>query len=188
MRSPTNRSTCAPRRRARSGRIAPNRPPTRWPAAPSKASRSCAAPLARARPRRRRARLGAARSCAASPTRAIPPRRCRRSRRSPSSTSAPTTIASSRALESLRRRDGQGGGARARAARVDLARRGRARRALGALERALADTRWDVRRQAVLALADYGAMSQLFARRGLEHDPLVLAAIASALAGARGER
>ena len=62
------------------------------------------------------------------------------------------------------------------------------RRALGALERALADTRWDVRRQAVLALADYGAMSQLFARRGLEHDPLVLAAIASALAGARGER
>ena len=38
-----------------------------------------------------------------------------------------------------------------------------------------------MRRQAVLALADYGALSQLCARRGLEHDPLVLAAIESAL-------
>ncbi|HXU69025.1 MAG TPA: HEAT repeat domain-containing protein [Polyangia bacterium] len=62
------------------------------------------------------------------------------------------------------------------------------RSALAALERALVDARWDVRRQAVLALADYGAMSQLWARRAHEADPLVLSTIESALAGARGER
>lgn len=62
------------------------------------------------------------------------------------------------------------------------------KKAVAALERALVDTRWDVRRQAVLALADLGAVAALYARRGSEHDPLVLSAIASALAGARGER
>ncbi|MGZ3426985.1 MAG: HEAT repeat domain-containing protein, partial [Polyangia bacterium] len=60
--------------------------------------------------------------------------------------------------------------------------------ALAALERGLADGRWDVRRQAVLALADHGALPVLWARRAHEQDPLVLAAIESALAGARGER
>ncbi len=62
------------------------------------------------------------------------------------------------------------------------------RNALAALERALVDPRWDVRRQAALALADYGALPQLWARRPSEQDPLVLSAIESALAGARGER
>jgi HEAT repeat protein len=62
------------------------------------------------------------------------------------------------------------------------------RNAQAALERALADARWDVRRQAVLALADHGAVAQLWARRAHEQDPLVLSAIESALAGARGER
>jgi HEAT repeat protein len=56
------------------------------------------------------------------------------------------------------------------------------------LERALGDPRWDVRRQAVLALADFGAVAALWARRPHEQDPLVLQAIESALAGARGER
>src|SRR5439155_24097870 len=59
--------------------------------------------------------------------------------------------------------------------------------ALAALERALVDARWDVRRQAALALADYGATAALFARRGREQDPLVLQAIESALdAATRG--
>jgi HEAT repeat protein len=62
------------------------------------------------------------------------------------------------------------------------------RDALAALERTLVDARWDVRRQAVLALADFGALPLLWARRAHEHDPLVLQAIESALAGARGER
>jgi len=61
-------------------------------------------------------------------------------------------------------------------------------RALAALERALVDNRWDVRRQAVLALADFGALPLLYARRAHEHDPLVSSAIDSVLAGARGER
>jgi HEAT repeat protein len=61
-------------------------------------------------------------------------------------------------------------------------------KALAALERSLTDGRWDVRRQVVLALADYGALPLLWARRAQEQDPLVLAAIESALAGARGER
>ncbi|HEX9101100.1 MAG TPA: hypothetical protein VF997_02795, partial [Polyangia bacterium] len=62
------------------------------------------------------------------------------------------------------------------------------KKALVALERALGDPRWDVRRQAVLALADFGAIALLYARRAHELDPLVLSAIDSALAGARGER
>jgi hypothetical protein len=45
-----------------------------------------------------------------------------------------------------------------------------------------------VRRQAVLALADFGAVAPLWAHRANEHDPLVLQAIESALAGVRGER
>ena len=56
--------------------------------------------------------------------------------------------------------------------------------ALAALERALTDPRWDVRRQAALTLADYGALPLLYARRALEHDPLVLEAIESVLEGA----
>jgi hypothetical protein len=57
-----------------------------------------------------------------------------------------------------------------------------------ALERALGDARWDVRRAAVLALADLGAVAVLWTRRSSEQDPLVLQAIESVLAGARGER
>jgi HEAT repeat protein len=59
---------------------------------------------------------------------------------------------------------------------------------LAALERALVDARWDVRRQAVLALAEYGALPLLWARRAHEVDPLVLQAIESSLeaAAARG--
>jgi hypothetical protein len=60
--------------------------------------------------------------------------------------------------------------------------------ALAVLERALVDARWDVRRQAVLALADFGAVAALYTRRPQEQDPLVLSAIDSALAGARGDR
>jgi HEAT repeat protein len=62
------------------------------------------------------------------------------------------------------------------------------KRTLSALERSLVDARWDVRRQAVLALADYGALPLLWARRAHELDPLVLQAIESALeaAAARG--
>ncbi|MCA1663368.1 MAG: HEAT repeat domain-containing protein [Myxococcales bacterium] len=60
--------------------------------------------------------------------------------------------------------------------------------ALAVLERALVDARWDVRRQAVLALADFGAVALLYARRGEEQDALVLSAIDSALAGVRGDR
>jgi HEAT repeat protein len=59
--------------------------------------------------------------------------------------------------------------------------------ALAALERSLLDARWDVRRQAVLALADYGATQLLWSRRAHEHDPLVLQAIEAALGGARGD-
>ncbi|HEX6836166.1 MAG TPA: HEAT repeat domain-containing protein, partial [Polyangia bacterium] len=62
------------------------------------------------------------------------------------------------------------------------------KKAQAALERALVDARWDVRRQAVLALADFGAIALLYTRRSHEHDPLVLSAIDAALAGARGER
>jgi hypothetical protein len=40
----------------------------------------------------------------------------------------------------------------------------------------------------VLALADFGALPLLYARRAHEHDPLVSSAIDSVLAGARGER
>lgn len=53
--------------------------------------------------------------------------------------------------------------------------------ATAALGRALVDARWDVRRQAVLALADYGALPLLYARRAHEQDPLVLSAIATVL-------
>ena len=60
--------------------------------------------------------------------------------------------------------------------------------AQAALERALTDARWDVRRQAALALADYGAVAPLWAWRAHEQDPLVLQAIESALAGLRGDR
>jgi HEAT repeat protein len=56
--------------------------------------------------------------------------------------------------------------------------------ALAALERALVDSRWDVRRQAVLALADFGELKPLLARRGREQDPLVVEAIESAVAAA----
>jgi HEAT repeat protein len=60
--------------------------------------------------------------------------------------------------------------------------------AIAALERALRDSRWDVRRQAVLSLADFGAVAVLWTQRAHEADPLVQQAIESALAGARGDR
>lgn len=61
------------------------------------------------------------------------------------------------------------------------------KRTVSALERSLVDARWDVRRQAVLTLAAYGALPLLFARRAHELDPLVLQAIESSLeAAARG--
>jgi HEAT repeat protein len=53
--------------------------------------------------------------------------------------------------------------------------------AAAALEHALLDTRWDVRRQAALALADHGALPILQLRRAHEQDPLVLEAIEAAL-------
>ncbi|MDB4970869.1 MAG: hypothetical protein JWN44_6558, partial [Myxococcales bacterium] len=71
--------------------------------------------------------------------------------------------------------------ARALAFRAGTAPAASRQAALAALERALVDARWDVRRQAALALADYGALPALFARRGREQDPLVLQAIESAL-------
>jgi HEAT repeat protein len=60
------------------------------------------------------------------------------------------------------------------------------------LARALVDARWDVRRQAVLALADHGAMPLLWARREHEHDSLVRQTIDAVLdqatrAGGRGD-
>jgi len=60
--------------------------------------------------------------------------------------------------------------------------------AVAALERTLVDPRWDVRRQSVLALADFGAVAVLWARRKHEADPLVQQAIESALAGQRSDR
>jgi HEAT repeat protein len=62
------------------------------------------------------------------------------------------------------------------------------RAAVAALERALIDTRWDVRRAAATALAAHGATAALHARRAHEHDPLVLQAIEAALSdeAARG--
>jgi HEAT repeat protein len=55
-----------------------------------------------------------------------------------------------------------------------------------ALEEALEDPRWDVRRQAALALGQHGpdAHPRLYARRGVETDALVLEAIDEALESA----
>jgi HEAT repeat protein len=60
--------------------------------------------------------------------------------------------------------------------------------AVAALERTLVDPRWDVRRQSVLALADFGAVAVLWSRRRDEADPLVQQAIESALAEKRSDR
>jgi HEAT repeat protein len=59
-----------------------------------------------------------------------------------------------------------------------------------ALERALADRRWDVRRAAAKALGEHGpsAHASLYARRIVERDALVLEAIDAALARTLEER
>ena len=156
----------------------------------------------RARRRAAGARVGVARARPASPTEHAAARTLLR------------RVADSRdpaaavpALEALAQLDDRADDARfvARARPRTTARRSRRRRArsalrastspdrvkrdaLAALERALVDPRWDVRRQAVLALADYGAVPLLWARRAHEQDPLVLAAIDRRWRGARGER
>ena len=56
-------------------------------------------------------------------------------------------------------------------------------RCAAALERALADARWDVRRQAVLALADSGAVRRCARAARTEQDPLVLRRSRRAIAG-----
>jgi HEAT repeat protein len=55
-----------------------------------------------------------------------------------------------------------------------------------ALDRALSDRRWDVRRAAAQALGEHGSSAHplLYARRTVERDPLVLEAIDSALGAA----
>jgi HEAT repeat protein len=95
-----------------------------------------------------------------------------------------------RLLAALQAQDGETvkAAARALAARASTSPDLVKQQAIGGLERTLGDPRWDVRRQAVLALADLGAVALLWSRRKHEADPLVLQAIESALAGSRGER
>jgi HEAT repeat protein len=59
-----------------------------------------------------------------------------------------------------------------------------------ALERALTDRRWDVRRAAALALGEHGPSAHplLYARRTVEQDPLVVEALEEAMAVAMGKR
>ncbi len=63
-----------------------------------------------------------------------------------------------------------------------------AARAREALDRALTDRRWDVRRAAALALGDHGPAAHplLYARRTIERDPLVLEALEQAMSAAMG--